>query len=190
MVAKMTKRRTILICIAGALAAIFVAQILLGQRSPRKNFKVKEIPDFISIENSGETISLTKNGEEWFCAEKKADARKVEHLLEEFCEVQTFGIVARSANEAAFERYGLNSPIIVRAKSGEKNLRSIFIGKESTSGSQFYVQIEGKKEIFLAQGNLRRDFTFSADDILEKETEEKNPAENSEGENSVIEITE
>lgn len=173
----MTKRRTILICIAGALAIIFAAQILLGLRSPQKIFKVKEKPDFISIENSGETISLGKNGEEWLCAEKKADAKKTEILLEKFCEVQTLGIAARSANEAALERYGLDAPIVVRAKSGEKNLRSIFIGKESTSGSQVYVQIEGKKEIFLAQGNLRRDFTFSADDILEKEPEEQQEIE-------------
>lgn len=168
----MTKRRTILICIAGALAAIFVAQILFGLRSPQKNFKVKEIPDFISIENSGETISLEKKGDEWFCAEKKADAKKVEHLLKDFCDVQTLGVAARSANETALERYGLNAPIIVRAKSGGKDLRAIIIGKESTSGSQVYVQVEGKKEIYLAQGNLRRDFTFSSDDILEKENEE------------------
>lgn len=179
----MTKRRTILICIAGALTIIFAAQILLGLRSPQKIFKVKEKPDFISIENSGETISLEKNGEEWLCAEKKTDAKKTEILLERFCEVQTLGIAARSANEAALERYGLDAPIVVRAKSGEKNLRSIFIGKESTSGSQVYVQIEGKKEIFLAQGNLRRDFTFSADDILEKEPDKKD-------EQQEIEITE
>lgn len=186
----MTKRRTILICIAGALAAIFVAQILFGLRSPQKNFKVKETPDFISIENSGETISLEKKGEEWFCAEKKADAKKVERLLDRFREVQTLGVAARAPNEAALGRYGLDAPIVVRAKSGEKNLRSIFIGKESTSGSQVYIRIEGKKEIYLAQGNLRRDFTFSADDILEKESEEKNSAEISEIENSAIEITE
>lgn len=178
-----------MICIAGALAMIFVAQILLGLRSPQKNFKVKETADFISIENSGEIISLKKSGDEWLCAEKKADAKKAEYLLEKFSEVQTLGIVARSADEAALERYGLDAPIIVRAKFGEKDLRAIFIGKESTSGSQAYVRIEGKKEIFLAQGNLRRDFTFSASDILEK-----NPSENSEGENSAetsaIEITE
>ena len=177
----------ILICIAGALA--IAAQILLGLRSPQKNFKVKETADFILIENSGEIISLEKNGDEWLCAEKKADATKAKYLLEKFSEVQTLGVAARSADETALERYGLNAPIIVRAKSGEKDLRTIFIGKESTSGSQAYVQIEGKKEIFLAQGNLRRDFTFSASDILEK-----NPAENSESENSIensaIEITE
>ena len=185
----MTKRRMILICIAGALAMIFAAQILFGLRSPQKNFKAKETADFISIENSGEIISLEKNGDEWFCAQKKADATKAEYLLEKFSEMQTLGVAARSADEAALERYGLDAPIVVRAKSGERDLRAIFIGKESTSGSQAYVQIEGKKEIFLAQGNLRRDFTFSASDILEK-----NPAENSAGENSTensaIEITE
>lgn len=185
----MTKRRMILICIAGALAMIFAAQILLGLRSPQKNFKVKETADFISIENSSEIISLKKNGDEWFCAEKKADAKKAEYLLEEFSEVQTLGVAARSADEAALERYGLDAPIIVRAKSGEKDLRAIFIGKESTSGSQAYVQIEGKKEIFLAQGNLRRDFTFSASDILEKDSAENSAGENS-TENSAIEITE
>lgn len=181
----MTKRRTILICIAGALAVIFAAQMLLGLRSPQKNFKVKETADFISIENAGEIISLEKNGDEWLCASKKADAQKVEYLLEHFSEVQTLGIISRSAGEATMERYGLDAPIVVRAKSGGKELRALFIGKESTSGSQAYVQIEGRKEIFLAQGNLRRDFTFSIADILEKDS-----AENPENENSAIEITE
>ncbi len=181
----MTKRRTILVCIAAALAAILAAQTILSLRSPQRDFKVKDAPDFISIENAGETISLEKSGEEWICSAKKADTKKAERLLDRFTEVQTLGVAARSADDTALERYGLDAPIVVRAKSGGKNLRAIFIGKESTSGSQAYVRIEGKKEIFLARGNLRRDFTFSAEDILEKDSSEK-----PEGQDSAIEVTE
>lgn len=142
----MTKRRTILICIAGALATIFVAQILFGLRSPQKNFKVKETPDFISIENSDETILLEKNGDEWFCAEKKADAKKVERLLERFCEVQTLGVAARSSNEAALERYGLDAPITVRAKSGEKTCARFSSEKKARAARKFTLRLKAKKK--------------------------------------------
>lgn len=185
----MTKRRTILICIAGALAAIFVVQIFLGMRSPQKTFKIKEKADFISIENSGETILLEKKGDEWFCASKKSDVKKAEYLVEKFCEVQTLGIVARSADDATLARYGLDAPIVVRGRAKEKDLRAIFIGKESASGSQAYVRIGSKKEIFLAQGNLRRDFTFLPDDIVEKDSAENSESENF-TENSATEIFE
>ena len=54
---------------------------------------------------------------------------------------------------------------------GAKDFQKILVGKESVSGSQAYVKVNGKKEIYLAQGNLRRDWTFSLDDLKEKEPE-------------------
>lgn len=169
----MTKRRIILIGVAGALAAIYIAQILLSLRSPQKTFTVKETPDFISIENSGELITAQKSGDEWICGANVLDATKVEYLVNEICNIKTLGVATRAADQNALTLYGLDAPITVCAKAGGKDLCTLLIGKESATGSQVYIQFAGKKEIYLAQGNLRRDFTFKPENLLQKEDEEE-----------------
>ncbi|MBQ7620368.1 MAG: DUF4340 domain-containing protein [Treponema sp.] len=150
-----SKRTKILAATTAALAVICAAQFLMGLKSPQKTFKFKGTPDYISIENSGNKIVLQKSGDNWICDNQELDANKVEALQKSFVPLKTLGVTSRSANEAALERYGLDKPITVRAKEKDKELISFLIGKDGPSGSQAYIQIEGKKEIYLAKGNLR-----------------------------------
>ena len=168
-----SKRTKALAVIAAALAVIYIIQTLAGLKSPQKEFKVKENPDYISFENSGSVIPLQKNGDAWFSNGVPLDSSKVENLVSQFVLIKTLSLAARNSDAAALERYGLEKPITVRAKSGGKDLRTVLVGKESASGSQCYIQFEGKKEIYLAQGNLRRDWTWTLDDIKQKEEKQE-----------------
>jgi len=151
-----SKRTKILACVAAALAVICAAQFLLGLRSPQKTFKFKGTPDYISVENAGSNYVLQKNDAgEWLCGTEIMDTGKVELLQKSFSPLVTLGVTSRSASEAALERYGLDKPIVLRVQAKGKPMLSILIGKDSASGSQSYIQFEGKKEIYLARGNLR-----------------------------------
>lgn len=175
-----SKRTKILAGVAAALAVICVVQFLLGLRSPQKTFKLKGTPDYISIENSGNKIVLQKNGDNWICDNQELDANKVEALLRSVVPLKTLGVTSRSASEAVLERYGLDKPITVRAKAKDKDLISFLIGKDSSSGAQAYIQIEGKKEIYLAKGSLRATWQIDLDK-LKPEPKEEAPAEQEQG---------
>lgn len=167
-----SKRTKILAAVAATLFVICAAQFFIGLKSPQKTFRVKGEPDYISVENSGNTLVLQRNGSDWFCGAQKLDKAKMDSLVKSLSIVKTLNVASRSDSAATLERYGLDQAISVQAKMGAKDFQKILVGKESVSGSQAYVKINGKKEIYLAQGNLRRDWTFSLDDLKEKEPEE------------------
>ncbi len=170
---KFSKRTSVLICVAALLALVYIIQLLAGLKSPQKTFRIKDAPDSISIENAGTTIVIQKNGDSWFSGGNELDQSKIDYLLKDFTSVKTLNLASRSDKPATLERYGLDKPIVFQGKSGAKDLRTILIGKESVSGSQCYIQFKGKKEIYLAQGNLRKDCSFKLDDIKKKTDEEK-----------------
>lgn len=157
-----SKRTKILAAVAAALAVICAAQFLLGLRSPSKAFKLKAEPDYISVENAGATTVLQKSESGWIYGAEALDQNKVELLTKSLSPLTTLGVTSRSASQAALERYGLDKPLKVCLKSKDKTLLSILIGKDSSSGAQSYIQLEGKKEIYLARGKLRSTWEIDA----------------------------
>ncbi len=182
-----SKRTKILAAVAAALFVICAAQFFIGLKSPQKTFKAKGEPDYISVENSGNTIVLQRNGSDWFCGAQKLDKAKMDSLVKSISAVKTLNVASRSDSAATLERYGLDQAIQIQAKMGARDFQKILVGKESVSGSQAYVKINGKKEIYLAQGNLRRDWTFSLDDLKEKEPEEPQADESAQSDEAAAE---
>ena len=54
---------------------------------------------------------------------------------------------------------------------------SFLIGKDGPSGSQAYIQIEGKKEIYLAKGNLRTLWQIDLESLKPEAKEEESAEE-------------
>ena len=181
----LSKRTKILSCVAAALAVICAAQFLMGLRSPRKVFKLKAEPDYISVDNAGTTTVLQKSDSGWICGAEALDQNKVGLLVKSVSPLTTLGVTSRSASEAALERYGLDKPIKVCLKSKGKVLLSFSVGKDSSSGTQSYIQLEGKKEIFLARGNYRTGWSIDISALKPDPKEEA--AENSGAENNSAE---
>ena len=182
-----SKQTKILAAVAAALFVICAVQFFMGLKSPQKTFRAKGEPDCISVENSGNTLVLQRNGSDWFCGAQKLDKAKMDSLVKSISAVKTLNVASRSDSAAALERYGLDQAISIQAKMGAKDFQKILVGKESVSGSQAYVKINGKKEIYLAQGNLRRDWTFSLDDLKEKEPEEPQADESAQSDEAAAE---
>ena len=113
------------------------------------------------------------------------DQNKVGLLVKSVSPLTTLGVTSRSASEAALERYGLDKPIKVCLKAKGKVLLSFSVGKDSSSGTQSYIQLEGKKEIFLARGNYRTGWSIDISALKPDPKEEA--AENSGAENNSAE---
>jgi hypothetical protein len=58
--------------------------------------------------------------------------------------------------------------IAITVMSGGKLLRKIVIGKSTSASNQSYVRIDDKKEIYLASGIAKIDFTRSVSDLRDK----------------------
>ena len=168
-----SNRTKILSCAAVILAIICAVQFLLGLRTPQKNFTVKGEADCISIESAGKSLVLQKNGGDWYCESERLDNEKVERMAKTFSPLTTLGTTSRSTSQSALERYGLDEPIAVTAKSKGKELISFLVGKDSSGGSQAYVQVNGKKEIYLAKGSLRTIWSADLESLKAAKAEEE-----------------
>lgn len=165
----MKNRKTILLTAIGVLAAIYALQTVLSSRSPVKLLKLKEKPDVILIEKEGKQIKLTMEGGLWYLGDDKkpADDNKAAELVEAVTSIKVLASVSHSSSDAELNRYGLSDgqTIKVSANKGEKPLRSIVIGKNASSESQTFIQLDGSSETVLAGGSIRSAFTVDEESL-------------------------
>lgn len=179
----MKTRKIILLAAIAVFAVIYAVQTVLASKSSVKTFKLEDTIDLIEI-NSKENgkITLAKNGEEWTVNGQNADSSRVEYLKKALLSVKTLGVSTNGTDEATNERYGLteNKIVEVSASTAGKVLRSIAIGKDTATGQQNYVRIDGSSEVYIATGSLLDRFSVKAEDLKKtepKETLETNPEE-------------
>lgn len=158
--------RSGLLCVIIILAGIYVCQLLFTGKSKIKTVHLQGEINKISVNVSGETLVVEKK-DKWVVGKNQfaADADEVEKLINAIKEIRVLGTVSKNSSDA--ERYGLNpeSALIVTAYDGEKILTEFNVGKNNSTNSQAYIQLNGKQEILLAQGALHSIFTASEDKI-------------------------
>ncbi len=174
----MKNRKTILLSAIAVLAAVYVLQTVLSSRSPVKLLKLKEKPDVILIEKEGKQIKLAMEGGLWYLGDNKqaADDKKAAELVDAVTSIKVLGSVSHSSSETELNRYGLADAqtIKVTVNRGEKTLRSIVIGKDASSASQTFIQLDGSSETLLAGGSIRSAFTVD-EESLKLKVEENAP---------------
>ncbi len=158
----MTKRKITLCSVAGVLLVIAIIQSIVLNKNPVKTVKLSAEPDSLIIKNADKTVSLKSNGSVWTVGDGSFEAKKTEidSILRLVKEIKILDSVGKTGNELLEERYKLSDgkSIVVSVKKGESVLRTIFIGKTTSTSSQTYVTLDGKKEIFLVSGNYRSAF--------------------------------
>ena len=161
----MKTRKLVLIIADLVLLAVCIIQFALSARDTTKYFSFKEEPDSIEILTPGETISLTKEGDDWVIGAKKypASLSMVDSYIAAIKNVRALDKVGNlsSANDA--EKYELTDgkKTIVTAKLGDKVLRTLEIGKTAVSSSQCYATVDGGKDIYLVSGGINDTFDTS-----------------------------
>ena len=161
----MKTRKLVLIIADLVLLAVCILQFALSARDTTKYFSFKEEPDSIEILTPGETISLTKEGDDWVIGAKKypASLSMVDSYIAAIKNVRALDKVGNlsSANDA--EKYELTDgkKTTVIAKLGDKVLRTLEIGKTAVSSSQCYATVDGGKDIYLVSGGINDTFDTS-----------------------------
>lgn len=161
----MKTRKLVLIIADVLLLAVCIFQLALGARDTTKYFTLKDQPDSIEIVTPVETISLYKEGDDWFVGQQKypANISMVDSYIDAISNIRALDKVGNTSNDTVAERYELvdGKKTIVTARLGDKVLRSLEIGKTAVSSSQCYAVVDGGKDIYLISGGINDTFDTS-----------------------------
>ena len=158
----MSKRKIILLTACVLLLGIYIAQLASSLRSSVKNKTLVADPDKLTIENASAVIELAKSDDGWTVGERryKADTNAADALVNAVKNIRVLDTVAQAGSDAVDERYEIDkaNAIVVKAYKGNELVRTLTIGKTSSTGSQSYLTLDGKKDIYLVSGTLRDTF--------------------------------
>ena len=161
----MKTRKLVLIIADVLLLAVCIVQLALSARDTTKYFNLKDKPDLIEIVTPAETISLYKEGDDWFIGEKRypASISMVDSYIDAISYIRALDKVGNTSSANGAEKYELTDgkKTTVIAKLGDKVLRTIEIGKTAVSSSQCYACIDGGKDIYLISGGINDTFDTS-----------------------------
>ncbi|MCQ2575556.1 MAG: DUF4340 domain-containing protein [Treponema sp.] len=168
----MKARKLILIIADVVLLAVCILQGILSSRSGVKVFDISQEPDELIIEQPEIAFSIVKEGNDWFVGEEKypANLSSVQNLVERVSSISALNKVGKANNEAALNRYEMNEgqKITVTVKSAGTVLRTLHIGKDSSTGTQGFVCFDNSNDIYLINDNLNLSFTKTPDDLRSK----------------------
>jgi len=170
----MKARKTILLSAIVVLVAIYAAQLVNEKRSSIKKFILKTAPASYTITSGPNSVVLAGTNGKWTVGDRKypANENQVTTISNAVTSIKVLYTVSRSDAESVLERYGLNKEkaITVTASSADgKVLRTITVGKESTTGSQTYIRLDGGRDIYLVSGSLKNTFNKTVDDLRTRE---------------------
>jgi len=163
-------RKIVLLALIPVLLCIYILQIITGNRNTVKYLTLTDEADAVLIAKSdGTQIKVFKEGDAWFVGDKKypVDESTATSLIADISSLKILETVSSSASDKA--RYGLDDDAVTASlyKDG-KLLRTVMVGKTSSTAQQTYIIVDGGKDIVLSSGAITSDFAKSIDDIRSK----------------------
>ena len=173
---KLPMRKLVLLLAIAVLLCVYILQLAFTGRSTVKNAELSATPDALNVQigqDESQAVSLVQKNGNWFVGQKEypADENSVAALLNAIKTVRLLGVSAQSAgSEADARRYGLDdeSKILVQVFKDGVELRTLTVGKNTSTGSQCYVQLDGKSTVYLAGDALHTVFSTSVDSLRSK----------------------
>lgn len=158
----MKARKIVLLALDAVLLVILIFQLIFKSSDKTKTLEILDEPNEISISTPTESFSLIKEDDKWFVGEKKYPANEsyVDSAVNAVKSIKLLDKVGTASSDSTLLRYELDDDkkISVEVKSNGKVVRTLIIGKDSSTGSQNYVMVDDSKDIYLATGNLRSEF--------------------------------
>jgi len=170
----MKTRKTVLLSAIAVLLCIYIFQLIRAGQTSVKKITLKGSPTVYTMKSAaGEAVLTSKDGK-WIVGDKNypADTNAASSISSSVKDIKVLDIVSRSAEEATLERYGLDAAQVITVTAADasgKVLRTMYIGKESSTGSQTYVKVDSSKDIYLVSGALKNTFGKKTDDLRSKE---------------------
>ena len=178
-----SKRRIVLIAALAVLVLIYIFQVWSSSRTGIKIVKTESEPSEIVITkgmDSENEIHLVKGADgEWTLGSKKypADENSVYSILSAVKEIKVLGTASSLSGDGS--RYGLDdaSKITVTAMDSGKDLLTLAVGKNTSTGNQSYIQLDGKNTVLLANKALHSLFDTTENALRSKKVYALSPSE-------------
>ncbi|WP_288906990.1 DUF4340 domain-containing protein, partial [uncultured Treponema sp.] len=140
--------------------------------NPVKTLAIQESPDFIEISSPSSKTTLSLDGTVWYVGNDsfQADKSSVDMILNAVKEIKVLDTVGKLGSDDFNARYDLNDEkaYTITAKKGDAVIRTIRLGKTSSTGSQTYLAADKSKDIYLVSGNLQSVFNKTEDSLKSK----------------------
>jgi len=108
----------------------------------------------IILKDATRELTLDKNGDVWNIATYSASPDKIDALFQNLSSASEVSLVSNNPTNAG--DYGISSQsatrLILQDSSGQA---SVLVGNSSSTGTSFYAQKEGSKNIYLMNGGLK-----------------------------------
>jgi len=168
----MKPRKIVLLAACAILLCIFIVQTVMKNGDKVRTFELSQKPDEIAFVTPEGNYTLVQSGDEWIIIEKNYAVTKsvVDSLIESASAVKALDKVGKLSNDTLSIRYelGAEKASVVTLKKDGKVLRTLTIGKTSSTGSQTYACFDDDKDVYLVAGNLRNDIVKSVNDLRSK----------------------
>lgn len=165
---KLKKEYPILVAVVIALALYLVLR-----NTNRIHYQLPDVPQVdgkqitkLEITRSGKLILLNKKDNNWFIGSDNypADSNKVKSMLEIVEKLILTTLVSDSKNYFRYDLSG-DKKIVVKAWAGNRLDREFEIGKAATTFRHTHVKLSADPNVYHAQGEFRRRFDQSIDDL-------------------------
>ncbi len=161
--------------ILGVIIAVLAAYLFF-QNTDRTHYELPVLPalgegDITALEviAGDTTMELRKTDDTWYVepGRFKADESRVKPMVEAIRNLTLTALVSEAGND---HRYDLDDEkrIRVRAFTGDKEIRTVDIGKAAPSHQHTFIKPAGDNRVFHARENLRSRFERGRSDLMDK----------------------
>lgn len=188
---KISLRKIILLSLIAILLVVYILQLVISGANDGYTLNLKEVPDTIVIKNkTNSEITLFNTNGTWLLKDANensenanmiipANVETVKQMIDAISKINVLGLVSKNDDN---ERYGFsdNELIKVVVQKDGKVLRTLELGKNSSTYQQVYGKVDNSKDVLLISGNPKLTFDVIFEDLKAPvETAPENPVANS-----------
>jgi hypothetical protein len=170
---KISLRKIILLSLIAILLVVYILQLVISGSNDGYTLNLKEVPDTIVIKNkTNSEITLFNTNGTWLLKDANENSEKanliipanvetVKQMIDAISKINVLGLVSKNDDN---ERYGFSDNELTKVvvqKDG-KVLRTLELGKNSSTYQQVYAKIDESNNVVLVSGNPKTlfDVTF------------------------------
>ena len=170
---KLSVRKIILLSLIAVLLVVYILQLVISGANDGYSLVLKESPDTILIQNgTNPQIKIVNSNGIWLLKEGSenpeenyailpANTETVNQMVTSLSKIEVLGLVSRNADNERFGFAENESVKIICSKEG-KILRTLELGKNSSTYQQVYAKVDESSNVVLVSGNPKTlfDVTF------------------------------
>ncbi len=173
---KLRYRKIILLSLIAILLVVYILQLVISGANDGYSLVLKEIPDTIIIQNGTKPqIKIINSNGVWLLKEGSelpeennaiipANSETLNQMVSSLSKIEVLGLVSRDADN---ERFGFteNESIKIIASKEGKVLRTVELGKNSSTYQQVYAKVDESNNVVLISGNPKTLFNVTFEEL-------------------------